>query len=346
MKEMIDQLLTAGFKLKASDIHLTIGVPPIMRINGELKQYGKNILSPKDTEGMARAIMPDNMWELFREKGELDFSYGIPGVSRFRVNTYFQRSCISIAIRIVPTKIPTIDELQLPDTLKRVAEKPQGLVLVTGPTGSGKSTTLASIIQYMNGTMSKHIITLEDPIEYLHKHGSCIIDQREVGYDTKNFANGLRASLRQDPDVILVGEMRDLETIHTAITAAETGHLVFGTLHTSSAPATINRIIDVFPPFQQAQIRIQLASVLVSIISQRLFPTADKKGRRAATEILINNSAVANLIRNEKIHQIPNIMQTSRALGMHTIETSIKELVQAGAISKEAAEPYLQEIIN
>ena len=234
----------------------------------------------------------------------------------------------------------------MPDVLKKIAEKPQGLVLVTGPTGSGKSTTLASMIQYMNETMRKHIITLEDPIEYLHKHGNCIIDQREVGFDTNNFANGLRASLRQDPDVILVGEMRDLETIQTAITAAETGHLVFGTLHTSSAPSTINRIIDVFPPSQQQQVRIQLASVLMAIISQRLFPTVDKKGRRAALEILLNNAAIANLIRNEKIHQIVNVMQTSKAAGMQTLDSSIKELVQSGIISKEAVEPFLHESLS
>lgn len=343
MKNNIDLLLRAGFELKASDIHLTVGVPPVMRINGELKKYGKENLLPADTEGMAKAIIPDHMWEKFKEKGELDFSYGFPGISRFRVNTYFQRSCIAMAIRVIPTRIPTLDELDLPEVLKKIAHKPQGLFLVTGPTGSGKSTTLASIISYMNETMRKHIITLEDPIEYLHKHGKSIIDQREVGFDTNNFANGLRAALRQDPDVILVGEMRDLETIQTAITAAETGHLVLGTLHTSSAPATINRIIDVFPPSQQAQIRIQLASVLVSIMSQRLFPMVDKKGRKAATEILINNSAVANLIRNEKIYQIVNVMQTSRAQGMHTLESSIKELVQSGDISKELALPYLQE---
>lgn len=343
---MMDHLLRAAFELKASDVHLTVGVPPIMRINGDLKKYGKDILKPEDTEGMARSIIPDNMWAQFKERGELDFSYGIPGVSRFRVNTYFQRSCVALAIRIVPTKIPTIEDLQLPNVLKKIAEKPQGLVLVTGPTGSGKSTSLAAMIQYLNQNMRKHIITLEDPIEYLHKHGNSIIDQREVGFDTNNFANGLRASLRQDPDVILVGEMRDLETIQTAITAAETGHLVFGTLHTSSAPATINRIIDVFPPAQQDQIRVQLASVLVSVISQRLFPTIDKKGRRAATEILINNAAVANLIRNEKIHQIVNIMQTSRAYGMHTLETSIKDLLQSGVISKESAEPFLQEKLS
>jgi twitching motility protein PilT len=346
MTEAIDILLRAGFELKASDIHLTVGVPPIFRINGELKRYGKENLLPAHTESMAKAIIPENMWDRFREKGELDFSYGVQGVSRFRVNAYYQRSCIALAVRVVPTRVPTIDELELPNILKKIAGKPQGLVLVTGPTGSGKSTTLASIIDYMNQNMRKHVITLEDPIEYLHKHGNCIIDQREVGFDTNNFANGLRAALRQDPDVILVGEMRDLETIQTAITAAETGHLVFGTLHTSSAPATINRIIDVFPPSQQAQIRIQLASVLVSIVSQRLFPIIDRKGRKAATEILVNNSAVANLIRNEKVHQIANIMQTSRAQGMHTLDASISELVQSGQVSKEAAMPFLQEKVN
>lgn len=346
MNEKIDHLLRAGFELKASDIHLTVGVPPIMRINGDLKRYGKDILKPVDTEGMAKAIIPKNMWDTFKEKGELDFSYGLPGVSRFRVNTYFQRASVSLALRVVPSKIPTLEELYMPDILKRIAEKPQGLVLVTGPTGSGKSTTLASMIQYMNQTMRKHIITLEDPIEYLHKHEKSIIDQREVGFDTNNFANGLRASLRQDPDVILVGEMRDLETIQTAITAAETGHLVLGTLHTSSAPTTINRIIDVFPPSQQAQIRIQLASVLMAIISQRLFPTVDKKGRRAAIEILLNNSAIANLIRNEKVYQIVNVMQTSKAAGMQTLDSSIKELVHSGIISKQAVEPFLQENLS
>ena len=338
---MIDHFLRAGFELKASDIHLTVGVPPTMRINGELKKYGKTILKPTDIEEMAKKIIPENMWDTFKQRGELDFSYGLPGVSRFRVNAYFQRASVALAIRVVPSNIPTIEELHMPDILKIIAEKPQGLVLVTGPTGSGKSTTLASMIQYMNQTMRKHIITLEDPIEYLHNHGNSIIEQREVGFDTNNFANGLRASLRQDPDVILVGEMRDLETIQTAITAAETGHLVFGTLHTSSAPSTINRIIDVFPPSQQQQVRIQIASVLTAIISQRLFPTVDKKGRRAALEILLNNAAIANLIRNEKIHQIVNVMQTSKAAGMQTLDASIKELVQAGIISKEAVEPYL-----
>lgn len=336
----------AGFELKASDIHITVGVPPVMRMNGELKKYGKELLLPADTEGMAKAIIPEEMWDQFKERGELDFSYGIPGISRFRINTYLQRSCVALAIRVVPTRIPSLDELQLPAILKKIVEKPQGLVLLTGPTGSGKSTTLASMIQYMNQTMRKHIITLEDPIEYLHKHQNCIIDQREVGFDTNNFANGLRAALRQDPDTILVGEMRDLETIQTAITAAETGHLVFGTLHTSSAPTTIDRIIDVFEPAQQPQVRIQLANVLVSIISQRLIPTVDKKGRKAATEVLVNNAAVANLIRNEKIHQIINVMQTSKAQGMHTLESSIKELLAEGAITKENAQAFLQDKVE
>lgn len=346
MKEWLDELLTAAFELKASDVHVTVGVPPIMRINGDLKKYGRDSLKPVDTEGMAKAIIPPHLWQVFQEKGQLDFSYGIPGVSRFRVNTYFQRSCVSIAFRIVPTSIPSIEKLELPEVLKTIVQKPQGLVLVTGPTGSGKSTTLASMIDYLNRTVKKHIITLEDPIEYLHKHQSCIIDQREIGFDTQNFADGLRASLRQDPDVILVGEMRDLETIHTAITAAETGHLVLATLHTSSAPSTIDRIIDVFPPEQQGQIRIQLASVLVSIISQRLFPTTDKSGRVAATEVLINNPAIANLIRSEKIHQIVNVMQTNRAQGMHTLEADIKRLLELGKISHEIAYSYLQEKVE
>ncbi|RDU35044.1 type IV pili twitching motility protein PilT [Neobacillus piezotolerans] len=345
MKEKIDLILRAAFEHKSSDIHLTVGIPPVFRINGELRKYGKEPLLPQDTEGMAKSIVPADKWDAFKERGELDFSYSIAGLSRFRVNTYHQRNCIAMALRTVPTKIPTIDEIGMPDTLHKLAEKPQGLVLVTGPTGSGKSTTLASMIHYMNQTMRKHIITLEDPIEYLHKHGNSIIDQREVGMDTGNFANGLRAALRQDPDVILVGEMRDLETIQTAITAAETGHLVLATLHTSSAPATINRILDVFPPGQQAQIRIQLASVLVGIVSQRLFPTSDKRGRKAATEIMINNPAIANLIRNEKVHQIPSVMQTSRALGMHTLESNIKELIEKGFIQREVAEPFLQEMV-
>ncbi|MCC3356548.1 type IV pilus twitching motility protein PilT [Bacillus sp. REN16] len=346
MKEKINQILLSAHELKASDIHITAGVPPIFRINGDLKRYGKEMILPNMIDSIAKAIVPEDMWLYFKEKGELDFSYGIQGVSRFRVNLYKQRTTLAIAFRVIPTAIPTFEELELPQVLKKICQKPQGLVLVTGPTGSGKSTTLASMIQFINQTMSKHVVTLEDPIEYLHKHGASIIEQREIGSDTLNFANGLRAALRQDPDVILVGEMRDLETIHTAITAAETGHLVLGTLHTVSAPSTIERIIDVFPSSQQPQIRIQLANVLVSVISQRLFPTANRKGRRAATEILINNSAVANLIRNEKTHQIKNVMQTSRAEGMHTLDSNLIDLVRAGTISKDVAQPFLQETMN
>ncbi|BCB05005.1 type IV pilus twitching motility protein PilT [Bacillus sp. KH172YL63] len=343
MKEKVDYLLKSAYELGASDIHLTVGSPPIFRIHGDLKRFGKENLLPESTSSMARAIIAENMYEVFEEVGELDFSYGIPGVSRFRINAFKQRSCISLAIRVIPTSIPTMEELFLPHALKTIAEKPQGLFLVTGPTGSGKSTTLASIVDYMNRHMRKHIITLEDPIEYLHKHGASIIDQREVGFDTGSFSKGLRSALRQDPDIILVGEMRDLETIHTAITAAETGHLVLATLHTSSAPATIERIVDVFPPEQQSQIRVQLASVLVGILSQRLFATADKKGRRAATELLMNNAAIANLIRSEKVHQIQNVMQTSKSTGMHIMSDSVMNLYEGGLITKEMAYPYSRE---
>ncbi|WP_026690518.1 type IV pilus twitching motility protein PilT [Alteribacter aurantiacus] len=341
MKERLEKLLITAFEKQASDVHLTVGVRPVFRVNGELIQCEEESLTPDMTSQMARAIMPEDMWELFESKGEIDFSYGIPGVSRFRVNVYFQRSCISLAIRIVPTSIPTLDDLNMPDVLKTIARKPQGLVLVTGPTGSGKSTTLAAMVNHMNTHMKRHIITLEDPIEYLHKHGNSIIDQREVGFDTKNFANGLRATLRQDPDVILVGEMRDLETIATAVTAAETGHLVLGTLHTTDAANTIERIIDVFPPEQQGQIRIQLASVLTAVVSQRLIKTSNGRGRVAATEILLNNSAIKNLIRTEKIFQIPTVLQTSRAQGMQTLEMNVNDLLRDGKINREAASLYI-----
>ncbi|WP_240374716.1 type IV pilus twitching motility protein PilT [Bacillus piscicola] len=341
MYSQIDTLLINAFDKGASDIHLTVGIRPVFRIDGELIQQGEEPLKPDDTEEMARTLMTEPLWQRFEKKGELDFSHGIRGVSRFRVNAYFQRSCVSLAIRVVPTRIPSLEELQMPSFLKNIVEKPQGLVLVTGPTGSGKSTTLAAMLDHANQTMKRHIITLEDPIEYLHKHNQSIVDQREVGFDTQNFANGLRACLRQDPDIILVGEMRDLETIATAITAAETGHLVLGTLHTTDAPATINRIIDVFPPEQQDQIRIQVASVLAAVISQRLFPVKDGKGRRAATEILVNTGAVQNLIRNEKTHQIKSVLQTSKAEGMHTLEMSILSLLQEKVLDRETVRPYL-----
>jgi len=338
---VLNDLLKMAFEKEASDIHLTVGMAPVLRIHGELKPYGEEKLKPEDTEAMAKGMLTDVMWQQFQENREQDLSYGIPGVSRFRVNIFYQRNCISLAIRVVPTAIPSLDELTLPEVLKTISSSSQGLVLVTGPTGSGKSTTLAAMINYMNQNMNKHIITLEDPIEYLHTHNQSIIDQREVGFDTHNFENGLRACLRQDPDVILVGEMRDLETIAIAITAAETGHLVLGTLHTTDASSTMDRIIDVFPAHQKGQIRIQLANVLEAIVSQRLFQTTDQKGRIAATEVLRNIPAVKNLIRNEKMHQIPNTMQTSRAQGMHTMTMDIKRLLAEGLIAKEQAEPYL-----
>ncbi|MBH0159168.1 type IV pilus twitching motility protein PilT [Fictibacillus sp. 26RED30] len=343
MKEKLEQWLRAAFQLKASDVHLSVGMPPVFRINGGLKRYGSEALRPEDTEQISKLVIDEKYYGDFEEAGEIDISYGIQGLSRFRVNAYRQRSCVSLAFRIIPTSIPSMEDLMLPESVRKMAGKHQGLVLVTGPTGSGKSTTLASMIDFMNRTMSRHIITLEDPIEYLHKHRTCVIDQREIGFDTNNFANGLRAALRQDPDVILLGEMRDLETIATAITAAETGHLVLGTLHTTNASSTIDRIVDVFPPEQQGQIRIQLASVLVGVMSQRLLPTNDGKGRRAITEVLVNSPAVANLIRNEKIHQIHSVMQTSKNAGMHTFEMSAKEALERNEVSREFVEPYLLE---
>lgn len=341
MKDSIINLLEKSFHDRASDLHISVGIPPVFRIDGALQTFGESILRELDTKDMLLEIIPDSQQQVFDEKGEIDFSYELPGRCRFRINAYQQQGNVSIAARMIDSQIPAIESLGMPNVLYTLADKPQGLILVTGPTGSGKSTTLASMIDYINSTKSKHIITLEDPIEYVHTHKKSIINQREVGEDTQSFANGLRAALRQDPDVILVGEMRDLETISTAITAAETGHLVMATLHTSSAPTTIDRIIDVFPPHQQGQIRIQLANVLQGIISQRLFVRKDAKGRIAATEILMQTPSVANLIRNEKVHQIQNVMQTSRALGMHTLESSIQQLVTKGKISIESAKPYL-----
>ncbi|UOF92941.1 type IV pilus twitching motility protein PilT [Fodinisporobacter ferrooxydans] len=316
---------------------MTVGAPPTLRIHGSLKAVGETPLQPSDTLEILKQIVSNEQLHNFHEAGELDFSYGVPNVSRFRINAFRQRSCVSLSVRVVPTRIPTMEELNLPAVLKQFAYRPQGLLLVTGPTGSGKSTTLASLIDLINRTQRKHIITLEDPIEYLHKHQMCLVDQREVGFDTRSFASGLRAALRQDPDVVLVGEMRDLETIQTAITAAETGHLVFATLHTSDAPQTIDRIIDVFPAYQQQQIRIQLASVLVGIVAQRLIPMANGDGRVGAYEILANTNAIANLIRSEKVHQIRSMMQTGRSQGMQTMDMHLRELVSRGIISEASA---------
>jgi twitching motility protein PilT len=344
MDQQFEQILRLAYEQKASDIHLTVGLPPMLRVNGGLRPFNQIILRAEDNERMLESVVTPEQWNNLKEKGEIDFSFGLKGVTRFRVNAYHQRSCIAIALRLIPTRVPSLEELYMPEIVGKIVAKAQGLILITGPTGSGKSTTLAAMINHINMNMKRHIITLEDPIEYLHTHHLSIINQREVGFDTQSFSNGLRASLRQDPDVILLGEMRDLDTISTAITASETGHLVLATLHTTDTPSTIDRIVDVFPPNQQEQVRIQLASVLVGVISQRLFPTLDGTGRRVATEILINNAATANLIRNEKAHQITNVLQTSASQGMHTLDMSMSELVKKNIISKEVIEPYLKEV--
>lgn len=330
----LDEILTDAYHKNASDVHLVAGSPPIFRINGELLSQKNKKLTHDVTKLFVQEILTADMQDILEDKRELDFSYGINGIARFRVNVFYQRSSLSLAFRIISTEIPTIESLGIPVITKELVEKPHGLFLVTGPTGSGKSTTLASLIDYMNQTMTRHIITLEDPIEYLHAHKKSIIEQREIGFDTLSFKSGLRASLRQDPDVILVGELRDLETISTAITASETGHLVLGTLHTSNAIGSIERMIDVFPAEQRSQIRMMLANVLIGVLSQRLIPTIKEAGRTAATEMLINNSAVKNLIRSEKMHQIQNVLQTSASQSMHTMEMSISRLVKEEKISR------------
>ncbi len=342
MIDSINQLFNDAVQKNVSDIHLTVNTPPIYRINGELVRHNDIPMHADALAKMAKEILGSN-WGSFQKSGEIDFAYELKGIARFRINIFYQRGFISIAARTIAEEIPTIEQLGLPVIINRLTKKPHGLILVTGPTGSGKSTTLAAMIHHINEHAKKHIVTLEDPIEYIHKNINSIVQQREVGKDTKEFRSGLRAALRQDPDVILVGEMRDLETISTAITAAETGHLVLATLHTNSAAQTINRMIDVFPPHQQAQVRIQLSSVLGAIISQRLIKRIDHSGRVAATEILINQPAVANLISNEKISQINNVLQTSKSAGMHTLNMDIQTLMQRGIISREEATSYMQE---
>jgi twitching motility protein PilT len=338
VKELMIEAVNRG----ASDLHLTTGSKPIYRIDGRLEPYGEQKLFNHDTDIYMRDILTEIQQAEFLSKGELDISYGIEGVSRFRINIFKQRDAVSIAIRVIARDIPTLEQLGVSPVLKNFVEKPQGLILVTGPTGSGKSTTLASMVDLINRTQSKHIITLEDPIEFLHRHNRSIINQREIGKDSLSFAAALRAALRQDPDVILVGEMRDLETIGTAITAAETGHIVFATLHTADASNTIDRIIDAFPVAQQTQIRLQLASVLVGVVAQRLLPTVDHGRRVAAMEILINTPAVANLIRSEKTHQLKTVMQTSKTAGMETMESAIRRLVAIGKVDNEVARQFVE----
>ncbi|WP_077367735.1 type IV pilus twitching motility protein PilT [Anaerosalibacter sp. Marseille-P3206] len=334
--ELID-LIRTGTSKNASDIHITVGVPPVFRINGELHEYGEESLRPDDTKKLVEAVLEEKQLIELNEKGEVDTSFSSPGVGRFRVNAYKQRGSYCMALRIIPLRIPTIDELGLPQIVKELARVPRGLILVTGPTGSGKSTTLASIIDLINSERSCHILTLEDPIEYLHSHNKSVVNQREIGIDSINFSNALRAALRQDPDVILVGEMRDLETISIALTAAETGHLVLSTLHTLGASKTIDRVIDVFPPHQQQQIRIQFASVIQGIISQQLLSKSDESGRVAAFEIMVSTPAIRNLIREEKSHQIDTAIQTGRKFGMEAMDNSILELYKKRLISRDTA---------
>ncbi|OMD41461.1 type IV pilus twitching motility protein PilT [Paenibacillus odorifer] len=340
----IRQLLQTAYSSKASDLHISVGSPPVIRMDGTLYPLEGVPVTADEAAEMAEALLGSERNEVFRSAGEVDFSYPLDSGVRFRVNVYRQRGEISIAARAIPAEIPSLEQLSMPPILSTLSLKPQGLILVTGPTGSGKSSTLAAMLNYINKTESKHIVTLEDPIEFLHSHGTCLVDQREVGNDTASFASGLRAALRQDPDVILVGEMRDLETITAAVTAAETGHLVMATLHTTDAPQTIDRIIDAFPGHQQGQIRSQLASVLLAVVSQRLFPRAGGRGRICATEILVNTPAVANLIRTEKTHQIKNVMQTGRSQGMHTLDMSIREYLSQDLIHPAAAKAFMAEV--
>lgn len=337
-------ILKIAIDAGASDVHLTVASSPIMRVNGKLLKIGEERLLPDDSMAIIKEILTEKQIEMFEERGELDFSYSNPGLGRFRVNIYKQRGSYSMALRVVALTIPSMESLRLPEILKELAKKQRGLILVTGPTGSGKSTTLAAMIDHMNKTRNEHIITIEDPIEYLHKHEMSVVNQREIGHDSQSFANALRAALRQDPDVILVGEMRDLETISTAITAAETGHLVLSTLHTIGAAKTVDRIIDVFPPHQQQQVRIQLASVIEAVISQQILPKADGTGRVAAFEIMIANPAVRNLIREGKTHQIQTVIQTGSTVGMLTMDASLLDLYKKRLIDLPTLKKYAVDV--
>ncbi|WP_188991548.1 type IV pilus twitching motility protein PilT [Paenibacillus nasutitermitis] len=337
------ELLRTAHEHHASDLHISVGSPPVMRVHGELRSAGGEPITSVQSRSMAMSLLSEEQKARFEQAGELDFSYELDGCSRYRINAFLQRGRVSIAARTIPSVIPTLAQLQMPPVIASLTGRHQGLVLVTGPTGSGKSSTLAAMIDYINRKQKKHIVTLEDPIEFLHPHLSSVVEQREVGSDTLSFSSGLRAALRQDPDVILVGELRDQETMSAAVTAAETGHLVLATLHTTDAPQTIDRIIDAFPSHQQGQIRAQLAAVLLAVISQRLLPRVNGQGRACATEIMMNTPAVANLIRTEKIHQIKSVMQTGRAHGMHTLDASIKELLMQGTVDPVAAKAYLAE---
>ena len=334
----IDDLLARTVEAAASDLHLVPGAPPAIRVHGHLAWLeGAERLEADDTRLLLYRILSTEQQKQLEVGRQLDFSYGVPGLGRFRANVHFQRGSLAAAFRHVPEELRTLEELHLPSSLRDLAMRPRGLVLVTGPTGSGKSTTLAAMVDEVNRAKPHHILTVEDPIEFVHRHKRCVVTQREIGTDAPSFAEALRAGLRQDPDVILLGEMRDLETIATALTAAETGHLVLATLHTQSAPSTIDRVIDVFPPAQQEQVRMQLANTLQGIVTQTLLPTADHGSRVACLEILLPDDAVRNLIRQGKIEQIYSVMQTSTGRGMQTMEHGLVELIRRSVVTVEVA---------
>jgi twitching motility protein PilT len=333
--DIITQMIQRG----ASDLHITAGAPPTIREKGTLRPLpGYAPLTPNQTRAIIYGILSNDQRQRLEEHLQLDFAYSVPRMARFRINCYFQRNAMAAAFRLIPSDIKTIEQLGLPHQLHEFVTKPRGLVLVTGPTGSGKSTSLAAVINEINEQRHDHILTIEDPIEFLHRHKNCIVNQREIGTDAESFALGLKAALRQDPDVILVGEMRDLDTISTALTAAETGHLVFGTLHTQDTSSTVDRIIDVFPPGQQEQVRVQLSMTLQGIVTQQLLPRADGSGRICACEILMPTPAIRNLVREGKTHQIYSVLQTGGQHGMQTMDTALAELVRAGVITRALAE--------
>jgi twitching motility protein PilT len=334
--DMVD-ILVEVLQKGASDLHLTVGLPPVVRIHGKLEPLDYPRLSPPDLRDLVYSILTQEQRQRVETDWEIDFSYSVPGRARFRVNAFFQRNSLGAAFRLIPVEIKSIDELGLPRIIHTFCAKPRGFILITGPTGSGKSTTLAAVIDEINETRHDHIMTIEDPIEFLHRHKKCVVNQREVGTDTKSFSRALKSVLRQDPDVILVGEMRDLETIQTALTAAETGHLVFATLHTQDCPQTIDRMIDVFPPHQQEQIRVQIASTIAGVVTQQLLPRRGG-GRCVACEVLIPTPAVRNLIREGKTHQIYTVMQTGTKFGMQTLDAALADLVRRSIISRETAD--------
>ena len=349
----LPDLLKTTVELEGSDLHLTINTPPQVRVHGELQRLHMPNLTPTETKQLVYSVLTDSQKKRFEETMELDFSFGIRGLARFRCNVFNQRGAVAAVYRLIPEKIRTFGELGLPPVLATLADRPRGLVLITGPTGSGKSTTLAAMLDKINSERYAHILTIEDPIEYIHQHKNCLVNQREVHSDTGSFTNALRAALREDPDIVLIGEMRDLETVEAALKIAETGHLTFATLHTNSAAQTINRIIDIFPSTQQAQVRTQLSLVLEGIVCQALLPRSDGKGRVVALEILVPTPAIRNLIRDDKIHQIYGAMQAGQEkLGMQTVNQSLASLYMRRSITLETAlvssslKEELQDMIN